>query len=171
MFLNKDRPGGIYYQAFKQKTVECTPQLLAVLWLFRHRIYLINFFYYLTECSTLAPRKAKTFLIVDEKEQDRNYSKRVRAGKRTYFFDVKTTRANDYFITITESRRQVQGEVITYEKQKLFLYKEDFQKFVEALQETVGYVKTELLPDVDFAQFVRPENDEQSDFVSNLKWE
>jgi hypothetical protein len=108
---------------------------------------------------------------VDEKEQDKNYSKRVRAGKRTYFFDVKTTRANDYFITITESRRQVQGEAITYEKQKLFLYKEDFQKFVEALQETVGYVKTELLPDVDFAQFVRPESDEQTDFVSDLKWE
>lgn len=108
---------------------------------------------------------------MDDQEREKNYSKRVRAGKRTYFFDVKSTRANDYFITITESRRQVQGEEVTYEKQKLFLYKEDFQKFVEALQETVGHVKTELLPDVDFAQFVRPEGDEQTDFASDLKWE
>ena len=108
---------------------------------------------------------------MDEREQERIYSKRVRAGKRTYFFDVKSTRANDYYITITESRRQAQGEGFTYEKQKLFLYKEDFQKFIEALQETVDHVKTELLPDVDFTQFVRPERDEQTDFSPELKWE
>ena len=108
---------------------------------------------------------------MDEREREKIYTKRVRAGKRTYFFDVKSTRANDYFITITESRRQPQGEGFTYEKQKLFLYKEDFHKFIEALQETVEHVKTELLPDVDFAQFVRPERDERTDFASELKWE
>ena len=108
---------------------------------------------------------------MDEKEPEKNYSRRVRAGKRTYFFDVRATRANDYFITITESRQQVESEAITYEKQKLFLYKEDFQKFVETLQETVDHIKTNLLPDVDFAQFSRPERDEQPDFVSDLKWE
>lgn len=105
---------------------------------------------------------------MDDREQEKIYSKRVRAGKRTYFFDVKSTRANDYYITVTESRRLPQGDGFVYEKQKLFLYKEDFHKFIEALQETVDHVKTELLPDVDFEQFVRPERD---DFASELKWE
>jgi hypothetical protein len=108
---------------------------------------------------------------VDEREREKIYSKRVRAGKRTYFFDVKSTRANDYYLTITESRRHPQGEGFTYEKHKIFLYKEDFDKFIEALQETVEHVKTELMPDVDFSQFVQRERDEQDDFASELKWE
>ena len=99
------------------------------------------------------------------------YSKRIRAGKRTYFFDVKATRTNDYFLTITESRRQPQGDGFTYEKTKLFLYKEDFDKFVEALQETVDHLKTELMPDVDFTQFAEREPAGQDDFASELKWE
>lgn len=99
------------------------------------------------------------------------YSKRVRAGKRTYFFDVKATRTNDYYLTITESRRHPQGEGFIYEKHKVFLYKEDFDKFAEALLETVDYVKTELLPDVDFTQFAQRERDEQDNFASELKWE
>lgn len=108
---------------------------------------------------------------MEEQERDKLYAKRVRAGKRTYFFDVKATRANDYFITITESRRQAQGDGFTYEKQKLFLYKEDFHKFIEALQEAVDHVKIDLLPDVDFTQFDRPDRDEQADFAPELKWE
>lgn len=70
------------------------------------------------------------------------YSKPVRAGKRTYFFDVKTTRGDDYFITITESRKKSlpDGEVL-YEKQKLHLYKEDFEKFTEGLGEAIGFIK------------------------------
>jgi Protein of unknown function (DUF3276) len=71
------------------------------------------------------------------------YSQRVRAGKRTYFFDVKATRSTeDYYIIITESRRVGEEK---YEKHKIFLYKEDFQKFVDALKETVGHVENELL--------------------------
>ena len=108
---------------------------------------------------------------MDDRDRGKIYSKRVRAGKRTYFFDVKSTRTNDYYLTITESRRHPQGEGFTYEKHKIFLYKEDFDKFVEALLETVDHVKTELMPDVDFAQFVQRERDEQDDFASELKWE
>ncbi|GAB3773352.1 hypothetical protein GCM10028818_14740 [Spirosoma horti] len=108
---------------------------------------------------------------MDEKDREKIYSKRVRAGKRTYFFDVKSTRTNDYYLTITESRRHPQGEGFVYEKHKMFLYKEDFDKFVEALQETVDHVKTELMPEVDFSQFVQRERDEQDDFASELKWE
>ncbi len=87
----------------------------------------------------------------NEKNYEKNgvYSKRVRAGKRrTYFFDVRTTKANDYYLTITESKKRFEDD--NYERHKIFIYKEDFIKFVNAMQETVDYVKTELLPDYDF---------------------
>lgn len=103
------------------------------------------------------------------------YSKRVKAGKRTYFFDVKATRSNDYYLTITESKRRQRDEGFFYEKHKLFLYKEDFDKFVEALKETVSHVKTDLLPDVDFSQFERDNEDEKaeedSELGGRLKWD
>ena len=89
----------------------------------------------------------------NEKNFDKNgvYSKRVRAGKRrTYFFDVRTTRGNDYYLTITESKKRADDD--TYERHKIFIYKEDFMKFVNAMQETVDYIKTDLLPDYDFDQ-------------------
>ena len=64
------------------------------------------------------------------------YSKPVRAGKRTYFFDVKTTKGNDYYLTITESKRKVEKDGhFAYDKHKIFLYKEDFDKFAEGLQD------------------------------------
>ena len=107
---------------------------------------------------------------MDERTNEKIYSKRVRAGKRTYFFDVKATRGNDFYLTLTESRRLPQGDGFTYEKQKMFLYKEDFAKFIEALQETIDYVKTELMPDTDFSQFDRPD-DVVDDLHTQLKWE
>ena len=92
-----------------------------------------------------------------DKENDRKeiFSERVRAGKRTYFFDVKATRSNDYYLTITESKRRYQDDGYTYEKHKIFLYKEDFNKFMKALNTTVDHVKEELLPEVDFDKFDR----------------
>ena len=71
------------------------------------------------------------------------YSKPVRAGKRTYFFDVKATKGNnDYYLTITESkRRQEQDGTFSYDKHKIFLYKEDFEKFREGLDEVIAYIK------------------------------
>src|ERR1043165_3580 len=80
------------------------------------------------------------------------YSKRIRAGKRrTYFFDVRTTRGNDYYLTITESRKRFDDN--GYDRHKVFLYKEDFNKFIKGLAEAVDYVKTELMPDFDFDAF------------------
>ena len=80
------------------------------------------------------------------------YSKRIKAGKRrTYFFDVRATRGNDYYLTITESRKRFNDG--GYDRHKLFLYKEDFNKFIKALGEAVDYVKTELMPDFDFDAF------------------
>jgi hypothetical protein len=85
--------------------------------------------------------------------RDEIYSTKVKAGKRTYFFDVKATRSNDYYLTITESKKRFKEDGFTYEKHKIFLYKEDFNKFVEALNNTVNHVKHELMPNVDFTQF------------------
>jgi hypothetical protein len=72
------------------------------------------------------------------------FSKAVRAGKRTYFFDVRSTRSNDYYLTITESKKRFSegSEKPFYEKHKLFLYKEDFEKFLEGLSEAITHIKT-----------------------------
>jgi hypothetical protein len=98
---------------------------------------------------------------VEREEQEKIFSKKIRAGKRTYFFDVRATRSSDYYLTVTESRRfQKDGEFV-YEKSKLFIYKEDFDKVVEALQETVNHIKSELMPHVDFEQFRNEEEEYQ----------
>ncbi|MES2678468.1 MAG: DUF3276 family protein [Bacteroidota bacterium] len=77
------------------------------------------------------------------------FSKSVRAGKRTYFFDVKSTRGNDYYLTITESKKRFGADgKFTYEKHKIFLYKEDFEKFIEGLDEAVNHIK-ENAPEIE----------------------
>ena len=88
----------------------------------------------------------------NEKKMESVYSKRIKAGKRrTYFFDVRETRGNDFYLTITESRKRFDSE--GYDRHKIFLYKEDFNKFLKGLNEAVDYVKTELMPDFDFDAF------------------
>lgn len=105
------------------------------------------------------------------------FSEKVKAGKRTYFFDVKSTRSNDYYLTITESKKRFNkdDEGFTYEKHKIFLYKEDFNKFMEALNNTVNHVKNELMPDVDFNSFEnhheREEHAKSPQVDSELKWD
>ena len=116
------------------------------------------------------------------KENGKNeiFSNRVRAGKRTYFFDIKATRSNDYYLTITESKRRYKEDGYFYEKHKIFLYKEDFNKFLEALQGTIDHVKTELLPDYDYENPEHPEKNESVEETespasgtadSELKWD
>ena len=88
----------------------------------------------------------------NDKKMESVYSKRIRAGKRrTYFFDVRETRGNDFYLTITESRKRFDSE--GYDRHKIFLYKEDFNKFIKGLGEAIDYVKTELMPDFDFDAF------------------
>jgi len=99
----------------------------------------------------------------DTRYRDEVFARRVSAGKRTYFFDVKTTRSgDDFFITITESKRVDEHR---YEKHKIFLYKEDFGKFVAAMHDVVRHVKDELLPDYDFRGLpeIPPASDNDSD--------
>lgn len=87
--------------------------------------------------------KNDEFELNDDREEI--YSKAVKAGKRTYFFDVKATRNSDYYLTITESKKKFDKDGnSTYEKHKVFLYKEDFEKFAEGLEEAVTVVKAAL---------------------------
>lgn len=88
----------------------------------------------------------------NDKQKESVYSKRIRAGKRrTYFFDVRETKGSDYYLTITESRKRFDSD--GYDRHKIFVYKEDFNKFIKALNEAVYYVKTDLMPDFDFDAF------------------
>ena len=82
-----------------------------------------------------------------ERSDEDVFSKPVKAGKRTYFFDVKATKGNkDYFMTITERKRNIEKDGrITYNKHKIFLYKEDFDKFSEGLQEVIDYIRTNCI--------------------------
>lgn len=82
------------------------------------------------------------------------YSKKVRAGKRrTYFFDVRQTKGEDYYLTLTESTKKFNGD--GYERHKIFLYKEDFNRFINSLEEVIDHIKTELMPDYDYDEFTR----------------
>lgn len=76
-------------------------------------------------------------LIMEPDNREDLFSKSVKAGKRTYFFDIKSTRGKDYYITLTESKKTSENGQDTYQKHKLFLYKEDFDKFLNTLQETI----------------------------------
>ncbi len=111
-------------------------------------------------------------------ERNEIFSKKVRAGKRTYFFDVKSTRSNDYYLTITESKRKQKDEGFFYEKHKIFLYKEDFFKFRDALNESVDHITEELLngykpPLEDESYFDSADANDQNetDLDTDLNWD
>jgi len=99
---------------------------------------------------------------MDHKENVREeiFSRAVRAGKRTYFFDVKKTKSEELYLTITESKKRFSNEEgkFSYEKHKLFLYKEDFDKFALGLEEVVEFIKTGQKP------IEEPENPQSSNF-------
>ncbi|MEP7320716.1 MAG: DUF3276 family protein [Saprospiraceae bacterium] len=90
------------------------------------------------------------------------YSHKVKAGrKRTYFFDVMKTRGNDFYLTLTESTRRSDGN--GYTRHQIFLYKEDFNRFAEGLNDVINHVKTDLMPDFDYDQFAHRENQEHGE--------
>lgn len=99
------------------------------------------------------------------------YSNKVRAGKRrTYFFDVRQTKGEDFYITLTESTKKFNGS--GYTRHKIFLYKEDFNRFMTGLQGAVDHVKTELMPEYDYEQFDRRQEEwEQQQKLEQLEAE
>ena len=91
------------------------------------------------------------------------YSRKVRAGKRrTYFFDVRRTKGEDFYLTLTESTRKFNGD--GYERHKIFLYKEDFNRFLDNLQDVIEHIKTNLMPDYDYDEFARRHDEEEDDY-------
>ena len=84
---------------------------------------------------------------LEKKDNEIIYSKAIKAGKRIYYLDVKKSRNEDLFLAITESKKKIVGyeedAQVTYEKHKIFLYKEDFDKFIEGLEDVVGFIKRE----------------------------
>jgi hypothetical protein len=96
----------------------------------------------------------------EKNQKEEIFTKIVRAGKRTYFFDVKATRKDDYYLTITESKKRLGKEgKIFYEKHKIFLYKEDFEKFADGLRDAVDYIDNgkEFAPQVQAVEETRKE--------------
>ena len=82
------------------------------------------------------------------------YSNKVRAGKRrTYFFDVRKTKGEDFYLTLTESTKKFNGD--GYERHKIFLYKEDFNRFLDSLEDAINHVKENLMPNYDYDEYTR----------------
>jgi hypothetical protein len=95
---------------------------------------------------------------VDKESKQRRfesvYSNKMRAGKRrTYFFDVRRTKGDDFYLTLTESTKRFNGD--GYERHKIFLYKEDFNRFLDNLEDAINHVKENLMPDYDYDEFTR----------------
>jgi hypothetical protein len=96
------------------------------------------------------------------------YSNKVRAGRRrTYFFDVRKTKGDDYFVTLTESTRRSDDN--GFNRHKIFLYKEDFNRFLAGLEDSINHIKTELMPDYDYEEFDKKheEWDKQKELEDN----
>jgi len=87
-------------------------------------------------------------------QQNGVFSKVIRAGRRrTYFFDVRSTKNEEFYLTITESKKRFDSD--SYERHKVHVYKEDFHKFIQTIEEVVSHIKT-LMPDYDYDEFTRP---------------
>lgn len=105
----------------------------------------------------------------NKERREEIFSRAIRAGKRTYFFDVKATRSNEYYLTITESKRRFNNEQgkFFYEKHKLFLYKEDFEKFRNGLSDVMNFVEHGTIPE----EVVEKEEIETGNKHSNVEFE
>ena len=100
-----------------------------------------------------------------EREREEIFSRPVRAGKRTYFFDVKATRKNEYYLTITESKRlNLKGDIPSFEKHKIFLFREDFEAFTEGLVGILDYIR-ENQPTIPEDEYAEAESSFYNDFT------
>jgi len=102
----------------------------------------------------------------ENKEREEIFSKAVRAGKRTYFFDVKVTKTDQHYLTITESKKRMDKDSgnFFYEKHKIFLYKEDFDKFAEGLNDVIEFINTGKKP-------IEKESPEKTEKFSDINFE
>ena len=114
---------------------------------------------------------------IEKKDNEIIYSKAIKAGKRIYYLDVKKSRNEDLFLAITESKKKVMGyeedAQVTYEKHKIFLYKEDFDKFIEGLEDVVGFIKREqgeAIPRYEESSEVVSEESKSKSFFDKFKF-
>ena len=105
----------------------------------------------------------KRKIELEKKDSEIIYSKAIKAGKRIYYLDVKKSRNEDLYLAITESKKKVTGydedAQVTYEKHKIFLYKEDFEKFVEGLEDVIGFIKQEQGEPTPRPEYIAPQKD------------
>ncbi|MCG3164999.1 MAG: hypothetical protein POELPBGB_00759 [Bacteroidia bacterium] len=111
-----------------------------------------------------------------EDKKEGVYSKVVRAGKRTYFFDVKTTKSDDYYLTITESKKRFNDDgTFTFQKHKIFLYREDFDKFNEGLKDVFDFINREKpytpQPETEASSTTTENNSGENSSFSNVEFE
>ncbi|HZW39107.1 MAG: DUF3276 family protein [Methylococcaceae bacterium] len=112
--------------------------------------------------------KNEGMLDNDSKFREEIYSKAVRAGKRTYFFDVKSTRRDEFYLTITESKKRFEQDGnFHFEKHKIFLYREDFEKFMDGLQEVISYIDQNQGEDYELG--IHTEFEERDNKEKNLE--
>ena len=103
----------------------------------------------------------------NSKRMESVFSKKIRAGKRrTYFFDVRQTKGEEYYMTLTESTKRFDRE--GYDRHKIFLYKEDFNRFIDGLQETLDHIKNDLMPDYDYEEFTKKHEQWDKERAENL---
>lgn len=109
----------------------------------------------------------KRKIEIEKKDSDIIYSHQIKAGKRIYYLDVKRSRNDDLFLAITESKKKVSGSndesLVTYEKHKIFLYKEEFEKFIDGMNDVIGFIRREqgITPEPETAMPVQDtKNDE-----------
>ena len=111
----------------------------------------------------------------DTNDKEIVFSKSVKAGKRIYYLDVKKNRKDELFLAITESKKVVSGEGdaahVSFEKHKIFLYKEDFEKFVNGLVETIAFINENQNEDLDFVSYEAVEgvNEPELAYAEELK--
>lgn len=100
---------------------------------------------------------------MDNKENGAVFTRLVKAGKRTYFFDVKATRNGEYYLTVTESKKRFSEDGrFTFEKHKIFVYREDFDKFTDALRETFDFIQSQPASENPYPSYSQPRNESGS---------
>lgn len=114
----------------------------------------------------------KRKIVLEKKSNDIIYSKSIKAGKRIYYLDVKKSRNDDLFLAVTESKKRVFGAdenvQVTFEKHKIFLYKEDFKKFMEGMQEVIDFVVAEQ-GEAEPRSYYDEQSDEDTDSIADTK--
>ncbi len=95
----------------------------------------------------------------ESQEIEKVYSVKVKAGRRKYYFDIKPTKSGDYYLVITESKWSGSEDSASREKHRIFLYKEDLNKFGREINKAIDYIKSELMPEYDFSKFDRESED------------